>query len=150
MNEEWSKPKTTTVETRNFFREVFEVAGMLRPYTASRDPKTWGHGVTQKDMAAAWDKLLEDDKIAAKLSGILLDTGDVKNRSFDRMWFGGNGAYSTLREQILLDRIRYGTSLISGWNQGAQIENVEQILQDIVQDVAVALTGKEVIFPEEE
>jgi len=106
------------------------------------------HGAhSAREAVEAWKALLDNDAALSKLRGILLDTGDRTIRRFDRPYFDGNGPRSALAGQVLLDRVRYGLSTMSGVNQGGITEaEARPIMEDIVQDVAMALLGEKVTF----
>lgn len=133
--------------------DAFEIARSLFPTsTGDGSPREWSlrmNPSSTQEIQEAWDSLTESRTAHNKLRGILLNTGDVTVRRFNKLYFDGNGAMSCLNQQVLLDRVRYGTSLLSGLAQGADVKNADEMLQDIVRDVAVALTGRTITFGDE-
>lgn len=109
-----------------------------RPTTTDPDPM---QPVQPMQPLQALLHLSTNQRALGKLAGILLDTGDCTHRRFDRPYFDGNGAFSVLSQQVLLDRVRYGFSIRSGISQGGWEQGDLESLIDIVEDVAEALVG---------
>lgn len=104
---------------------------------------------------AIWDKFVASPQALDKLCGALIDTSHERTvPQFTEMWFGGCGAASGYRAELLLDRVRYGLSCLGGMQQSNQgeLEDEEEPdwdlrVEEVVQDVAMALLGRRVVIP---
>jgi len=67
-------------------------------------------------------------------------------RTYDHLWFGGNGIYSGLEVNYLVNRLHEGFILLGGMEQGPWPTECETELEDIIRDIAAALTGKNIEF----
>lgn len=76
-------------------------------------------------------------------------------RDFKETIFMGCGEYSRSESLKLVEKLKDALSWLSGFQQGAHDMSTEErkkildIIDDSVRDIAMALTGKEIIFAEE-
>jgi hypothetical protein len=80
---------------------------------------------------------------------------NMKGRLFDEMIFMGRGDYSARDCALLTNRLDQALSYLSGIQQSLfdlgteeNIRKAEEPIYDIVRDIAMALTGKEIEFKE--
>jgi hypothetical protein len=75
---------------------------------------------------------------------------DIQGRLFDTMLFMGSGDYSGRAGYILQERLRSALSWSCFLQQGPDCEDGcgNQYIDDVVRDIAMALTGKEITFVE--
>lgn len=71
-----------------------------------------------------------------------------QERCFNNMLFFGNGDYSIRNAEVLKTRLEEAMNILSGLQQGAEDEEAYKFIENIVKDVAMALTGKEIEFKE--
>ncbi len=89
---------------------------------------------------------------------VYLDSGRIydrawmwmKGRYIDHMYFDGRGDYSQREHEFLLARLSAAMGTLSGLQQGADDEEGYADLENVVRDVAMALTGKEITFVQKE
>ncbi len=139
--------------------DFIRVIGALYPYTLEglQSQKPEEPPVKPAEVMEIWDKFVASPQALARLEGALIDTSQERTMSqFTEMWFGGNGAYSGYRAELLLDRVRYGLSCLGGMQQSNQgeLEDEEEPdwdlrIEEVVQDVAMALLGRRVVIPPE-
>lgn len=78
---------------------------------------------------------------------------EVRGRLFERMLFLGDGDYSGRNGTILQARLHEALYRLGGLQQpchdydnSAEIEEDEKYIEDVVRDVAMALTGREIVL----
>lgn len=74
----------------------------------------------------------------------------IKGRLFDRMIHLGLGDYSGRGGAVLSERLDEALCHLGGLQQGACDEEGDKYIEDVVRDVAMALTGKEIILVQDE
>lgn len=111
-------------------------------------PPRWDEAIQGPSDAELVDAL---ERRVHLLRGSLMDTGPTDARRVTKQLFLGNGLRSLHGVRVLHDRLSHAVSLLSGLQQGGpddpeDVARTEECIRDVVQDIALALTGQEVTF----
>lgn len=139
----WTQKLEMAVVERDLKADIMRVTDALYPYVF--DGVYDGKRATDpKEVMALWDRLVSNPYALKRLRGALANTGalDSERQFVTNQWSTEHEEYSALFAEDLLDRVRFGFDYIAG-KRLATCGSTSP-LEDIVQDVAMALLGKSV------
>lgn len=139
----WTQKLEMTVVDRDLKADIMRITDALYPYVY--DGVYDGKRATDpKEVMALWDRLVSHPYALKRLRGALASTGalDSERQFVTGQWSNEHEEYAALFAEDLLDRVRFGFDYIAGKREARY--GSETPLEDIVQDVAMALLGKTV------
>ena len=146
----------TTTKVLDYKRPFFQLLRAVWP-TRWPDDAARVHGNEPVDGEYDWAELYEDvfdnrGRARDKLKGLFLDTGDnTVARRFGRMIPLGGGINTLFWRRTLHDRLDHALDTLGGLQQGgaydeADRREVEEQIEGVVRDIAIALTGRRIDF----